>query len=166
MAITINGTNGITFPDSSVQTTGIDIYGDALLEDVRANGTSYGATTASAWTTRVLNTLWYDTIGITLSSNQFTPASNCWADICLTYSGTSAINFRVYNVSQSTSWFHFLNITAANTSAVATGSVFFNAGETYRIEYYTTVTTANLNGVAASIGRDERYARLLFRKYA
>lgn len=116
----------------------------AVLQDVKASNTSGGTATINAWTTRVLNTEAYDPEGlVTLASNQFTLAFDCWARIRAPFYLAGQVTIRVWNVTDgvvaltSTPGHCGLENSPSFPSQITMESEgVLIGGKTYRVEYY------------------------------
>jgi hypothetical protein len=146
----------------------------AILRDEKTSGTAGGASSATTWNNRNLNTESYDPDNIvSIASNQFTPIAgdyiiNVWAASI----STGQSRLRLYNVTGAASVEEGLNVrahTADATSATATLTAKFTANGTdaYRIDHYTTAALAGSGlGLNVTDGSPEVYMEIQLTKVA
>lgn len=144
----------------------------ATLSHVLSNGTSYGGAAAATQNTRPLNTLVDSgTIGVTLSSNQFTlPAGSYYID---GYSVAHRVGFnkaRLRNITDSTTAIIGTSVnsnttTGDITTSLMSGYVTIATSKTFEVQHYTTSANAtNGLGNAASSGESEVYCNIKITK--
>ena len=72
MTLVVDGSAGLTFPDTKAQTTAYKPEGYIYIRDQKASGTAAQNGSGTTWNKRNLNTIVADTVGIAaLSSDQF-----------------------------------------------------------------------------------------------
>lgn len=140
-----------------------------------SSGSAGGGSTASAWTTRPLNVIAFDTNSITsLASNQFTLAAGTYkisANMTMTYSGTSpaaAAASRIRNITDSSTPSGGVGVNcsvaevgAAGISVVLTITPFIvtiSSSKVFELQYYSPVAQvtsglgeANSNGTEVEV---------------
>lgn len=147
----------------------------AVIEEQQAQNTAGGGSTATTWSTRVLNTEVVDADNIvTLSSNKFTPISGTYriaVNSPFVINTQSSIRLRLRNVTATSVVFvSNNNFQIANGGANVTFVTEFTANGTdeYDIQYYITVARAT-NGLGIAINETsavERYTQVLLEKIA
>lgn len=123
----------------------------AILQDVKSAGTVGGAATTNAWSIRTLNTEAYDPESIvTLASNQFTLAYDCWCKAQAPFYLALAVSLRIWNVTDGV-----VALAGGNNHCGLEQSPVFPsqicaevegrllAGKTYRVEYYCTASPSS-----------------------
>lgn len=123
----------------------------AILQDVKASGVTGGAATTGAWTTRTLNTEAYDPEGIvTLASNQFTLAFDCWVKARAPFYLTQSTDIRIWNVTDGVVALYgsqghggLEQSPSFPSQIVIEAEGKLTGGKTYRVEYY---CSANVGG--------------------
>lgn len=150
-----DGSGNLSWTDDSVGNT-IKV---AYLVDEKADTTAGGTFTSGAWRHRDLNTEYYDTIGVTLSSNEFTlPAGTFYIDWSCPAVRVVGHQSRLYNVtdtavvkygksSRSTEIGSEGNQTLSSGSATVTIS---SGTETFKIEHRCS-TTASTYGFGDNV---------------
>lgn len=149
----------------------------AVIEEQQAQNTAGGGSTATTWTTRVLNTEVVDADGIvTISSNQFTPLSGTYRIYVVSPfvgSATTAgsVRIRLRNATATTvvlvSANHFV-LTNQGCNATLQTEFTANGTDAYDIQYYITQSRVT-NGLGAVINETsalERYTQVLLEKIA
>ena len=117
------------------------------IQDQKPSGTAGGTFTSGAWQTRTLNTKVYDTIGSTLSSNQFTlPQGTYIVTAYLPTLNTFTSQGRMQNITDATTSLLGQSAVTGNTAggvAIINGVVTLNSTKTFEIQHRcaTTVTT-------------------------
>jgi len=144
----------VTFPAKSP---------DAVIEDIKTSGTFGGASVATAWTTRVLNTNTRDPDGfVTLSSNTISVSVDMWAEWSTPAYLSNAHQSRLFNVTDNAVAAYGSSEFATGSQNVqtrSTGGALLTAGKVYRIEHYVAVANANGFGSAMAQG-GEVYTRV------
>jgi len=149
----------------------------AVIEEQQATNTAGGGSTATTWTTRVLNTEVVDADGIvSISSNLFTPIAGTYrifvnSPFLGNGSGVSNLRIRLRNNTAGST-----ELVSANHSLLpgqgvnATLSTEFTANGTdaYAIQYYITVArvTNGLGAVVNEASAVERYTQVFLEKIA
>jgi len=149
----------------------------AVIEEQQAQNTAGGGSTATTWTTRVLNTEVVDADGIvTISSNQFTPLSGSYRiQINSPFIGSTttagSVRIRLRNVTTTTviltSANHFM-LTNQGVNATLFAEFTANGTDAYDVQYYVTQARAT-NGLGAVINEAsavEHYTQILLEKIA
>lgn len=131
----------------------------AVIEEQQAQNTAGGASTATTWTTRVLNTEVVDADSIvTLSGNQFTPIAGTYrimvnAPFIGSATTPGSVRIRLYNVTQTSvvlvSPNHFL-LTNQGVNATLFTEFTANGTDAYAVQYYVTQSRVT-NGLGAVI---------------
>lgn len=149
----------------------------AVIEEQQAQNTAGGGSTATTWTTRVINTEVVDADSIvSISSNKFTPVSGTYRIFCNSpFVGNAATNsvvrLRLRNVTATSVVFvsanHFAGLTMGVNATFVTEFT-ANGTDEYDIQYYITVARAtNGLGIAANeTGAVERYTQVTLEKIA
>jgi hypothetical protein len=134
----------------------------AQYEDQKTNGTAGGASTASAWTTRTLNTEVSDTIGITLSANAVTlPVGTYYISASAPFHSTLAARLRFTNLGVT-------NLLLGENSAIASGGgqaiisgfLVVAVSAAYTLDYWIDIANASGLGYTSGDPGVETYARL------
>ena len=144
----------------------------AYLSDVKANGTDGGTPTASAYNTRILNTI-DDPNGIitSLASNQFTLSAGQYSikASSLSYASGST-RLRIRNITDSTT--PILGITNYNRATVIIGyesslegNLIITSSKVFELQhYFAAASSGNGFGIAAGIGESEVYTQIRITK--
>ncbi|MCV0371875.1 tail fiber domain-containing protein [Filomicrobium sp.] len=166
---TIQVCNGVAWTS---QTTGDNSDLFAVLADQKPTGTHGGSYTANTWVVRDLNTKLYDSIGVTVSSNQFTlPAGTYLIDVGVSAYKTGASLSLLYNVTDAAVALNGTATLASNSSngyanSVIRGVLVLDSAKTFEIHWRggnSQATTAL--GYAADIaGYPETYMNVLVTK--
>jgi hypothetical protein len=144
----------------------------AILRDEKANATAGGASSATTWNNRDLNTEVYDPDSIvSISSNQFTPIAGDYelTVVASTYKSDKS-RLRLYNVTGAASVEEGISLITAAADAVSSTATLFvsftaNGTDAYRIDHYTSAAQAtNGLGFASSAGVNEVYLEMVLRK--
>lgn len=171
------GANRTHLVADSAETTGTKWQAGwpfAVIEEQQAQNTAGGTSTATTWTTRVLNTEVVDASGIvSIGSNLFTPIAGTYKIHAESPfnppTATTVVRIRLYNntagteVIRSTNF--FLSVTTAAGGGTAMLDYIFTANGTdaYAIQYYITAGKAT-NGLGVAINETsavERYTRVV-----
>jgi hypothetical protein len=144
-----------------------------LLEDRQVANTAGGTATASAWTTRALNTETYDRHGIlSLSANQFTISAAGTYEIeweVPFYSSSGTAKSRLYNISDASEvdigtqggWGGGTGATQFYSRGVS--RVTITASKAFAVQYY--ASSAISLGLAANVdSKNEIYTRVIIRR--
>ena len=134
------------------------------LQDQKTSGTNGGTFTSGAWQTRTLNTEVADTIGSTLSSNQFTlPAGTYYFEAICPTLNTNSSQARLQNITDATTVLLGINnVTGATAGGVAfVNGLFTIAGtKTFELQHRCSLTRAT-DGFGYASGWDtEVYAEV------
>lgn len=146
----------------------------AIIQDQKASGTAGGASSATTWNTRDLNTEVYDAGNlVTLSSNKFTPISGTYKIRVTATAFQAGVNrLRLYNVTGAATVDEGMNSQSTTSVAmqnIATLETIFTANGTdeYRIDHYTNSAQASDGlGRAVTTGGVERYCTVVLDKIA
>ena len=134
-----------------------------VLEDQRTSGTAGGAASTS-WSQRPLQTVVRNVASaVSLSSNQFTPAVDCWVEFEAVMYVPQRGQVRLYNTTDAVSvgLSHVTHPNSNPTAVAARGGAALTAGKTYEIQdIVSTSHDSNDRGVAGSFGT-EVYARVV-----
>lgn len=145
-----------------------------LLEDLQTANTAPGNATASAWTTRTLNTETYDRLGIiSISSNQFTISAAGTYEIFFEspfFTSAGKARARLYNVTDAAEvqvgtgggWGGGTGATMWYSQGIA--RVTIAGSKTFRIEYWATSTSVDLGVVSNINSKSEIYTRVVIRR--
>lgn len=170
----IEATNATQYYDGSAWQTLVVAPQIATFNETQANGTAGGASVATTWTTRVLNTTVINGItGCSLASNQITlPAGTFIVTALSPMRNTNNSKIRLYNVTDA-------SITAVgnNTSMDSSGGVggiatlqtqfTIAASKAFAVQYYATSAVASFGlGSATSAGTSEIYTSIQIEKIA
>lgn len=106
-----------------------------VLEDQRSLGTAGGAASAS-WSQRPLQSIRRNVdSAVSLTSNQFTPAEDCWCEFEVAFYRSNA-QARIYDVTDTASvgvsFVH--SITVNSSQSVVTGAAYLTGGNTYELQ--------------------------------
>lgn len=116
------------------------------LQDQKTSGTAGGTFTSGAWQTRTLNTEVIDTIGSTLSSNQFTlPAGTYYLEAVCPTLNTNSSQARLQNVSDSVTTLLGQNSVTGTTAggvAIVNGQFTIATTKTFEIQHRCSTTRA------------------------
>lgn len=145
----------------------------AILRDEKATTTDGGATSATTWNARDVNTEVVDADNIvTISSNQFTPiAGDFEIHVIATIYSAQRNRLRLYNVTGTASVKEgesCFAASASNSGTLAHLSAKFTANGThaYRIDHYTEAANAAGKGASTDDGSNEVYMTIVLRKLA
>lgn len=132
-----------------------------ILQDQKAANTAGGNSTASTWTTHVLNTKVLDTAGIcTLAVNQFTiPAGTYEAQANAQAYNVGFLQIKLYNITAAATSIAGDNQTSnngGNNTAVSslTGPLVLTTDTVFELQYWTSTATAT-NGLGPAINSAE-----------
>lgn len=171
--IIVTGNRGWAMPDATGTVALVPPY--AVIEEQQATNTAGGASVATTWTTRVLNTEVVDADGIvSISSNLFTPIAGTYrifvnAPFLGNGAGVSNLRIRLRNNTAGSTVLVSANHSLLPGQGVnATLSTQFTANGTdaYAIQYYVTVARAT-NGLGVVINEAsnvERYTQVYLEK--
>lgn len=146
----------------------------AILRDEKTSATQSGASAATTWNNRDLNTEVYDPDGIvSIASNQFTPIAGAY-EIFVRAAAHGSVGFhrlRVYNVTGAASVDEGMNNRGGTASegdeATITTQFTTNGTDAYRIDHYTqSIVATNGFGAAMALGVNEVYMEIILRKLA
>jgi hypothetical protein len=144
----------------------------AYLSEVQASNTNGGASVATTWTTRTLNTL-VDSTGIvtSLASNQFTiPAGTYNVKAFSPQNSTNGHKCRIRNITDGTTL--VVGETAYNSTAVSLncpagldGEFTITSSKVLALQYYSVISQGtNGLGIAVNSGEVEVYGRVILTK--
>lgn len=149
---------------AAAETFGGKVIPDAIIEDQRPSGTSAG-TQSAGWQTRVLNTIVTNTGSlVSLSSNQFTVAEDCWLKLWTSLGRCDRFAVRLWNVTDGV----VAGIgNGGNNEGYNQGISFIEAlltaGKTYRAEVNVSAPANNeALGCPGGRGQIERYSSVQF----
>jgi len=178
MSQVIDGTNGQTYPDGTVQTTAFKNDGNVAIaqqtlhiQKQAASGVSGGAGTAGAYNTRPLDTIIKNTItGASLTSNQITlPAGTykIWAYIS-TYSAGST-RTRLRNITDSSNTLLGLSEysntgSPGSASQALIGAFTLTSTKVLELQQWIQFSQGSNLGIAVSSGDNEVFANVLIVK--
>lgn len=143
----------------------------AILQHQQANNVAGGATVASAWTTRTLNTKVSDPDSIvTLASNVFTPTIDCELDGFFEFQSVNVVAVRLWNITDGIEVARSMSLYVNGTYSVS-GPIPLQTrvigGKSYRVEYFATASNStNGMGIALNSGSAEVYATVKLRGIA
>ncbi len=170
----IEATNATQYYDGSAWQTLVAAPQIATFNETQANGTAGGASVATTWTTRVLNTTVINGItGCSLATNQITlPAGTYIATAFSPMRNTNNSKIRLFNVTDST-----ITAVGNNTSMDSTGGVggictvqahfTIAASKAFAVQYYATTAVATFGlGSATSASTSEIYTSIQIEKIA
>lgn len=153
-------------------TTGNPFGGQLFhVEDQKASGTAGGTVTASAWTTRVLNTSVTNEItSATLVANQITlPAGTYFIDAESIFFGTTGSKLRLRNITDSSTSRVGVSSQANNsTSAALKGRFTLGGTKVLELQYFVTNNPASgaALGLATTSAELEIYSTVMIWKVA
>lgn len=141
-----------------------DLGPHVIAQDQKAAGTAGGSASASAWTTRTLNTLSVNLVGASLATNAVTLPAGTW---CLQarapFSATGGTQIRIRNTTDSTTavaggshLFDSISVQAGDITAV--GRVTIASTKAFTVEYY--ALSAGTLGSAPASGEVATYTEL------
>tara|TARA_R110000868_G_scaffold113599_1_gene304716 strand:- start:80 stop:604 length:525 start_codon:yes stop_codon:yes gene_type:complete len=146
----------------------------ATFNETQANGTDGGASIATTWTTRVLNTTILNGIsGASLATNQVTlPAGTYVATVMSPFRNTNLTKVRLYNVTDAS-----ITAIGQNTNMDSSGAVggvatlqaqfTIAASKAFAVQYYCQTATASFGlGRAVSASTSEIYTSIQIQKIA
>jgi len=156
----------ITFPDADVTLGSVKV---AYLVDEQTSGTNGGTFTNGAWRHRDLNTEYYDTIGVTLSSNEFTlPVGTFYIDWTCPAIVVNQHRSRLYNTTSTTvvkygtsaysnpvhDWGYYADAEVSTTSC-GSAAVTLTSTATFKVEHRCVTTVATYGfGKASSLAEE------------
>jgi len=166
--IVSDGTNWQTIVKSYSATTNAFLH----LQDQKTSGTEGGNFTSGAWRTRTLNTEVTDTIGSTLSSNQFTlPAGTYYVEASAPAYSVGRHLSRLQNITDATTTLLGTSEVTVTTTSIVTrsfvlGQFTISGTKTFELQHQCQTTNAtNGFGGATSLGT-EIYAEVRVWKVA
>lgn len=178
VALTV-GANGTHLVADSSQSAGVkwqSAHPFAVIEDQKTQNTAGGASTATTWTARTLNTEVVDADSIvSISSNLFTPIAGTYrihmeAPFLDDGSNNTLVRIRLWNNTQSSEVIRSTNFYLSNVLMGATAFLDYvftaNGSDAFALEYYITRARAT-NGLGLAINETsavERYSRVLLEK--
>ena len=167
------------YADNAVSSLSISANRIATITDVKATNVDGGSSVASAWTTRVLNTL-SDPFGIvtSLSANQFVlPAGQYYIESSSPVLGVAAVSYarsKIRNVTAGTN--AILGMSGSLAQGGSDGGYFtcplagyisIAGATTFSLQYYTTLARATTGlGAAVADGASEVYSIVKITKIA
>lgn len=117
-----------------------------ILQDQKASGTAGGTFTAGAWQTRTLNTTVTDTIGSTLTSNQFTlPAGTYYFEAICPTLNTNSSQARLQNITDATTTLLGINCVTGTTAGgfgFVNGQFTITGTKTFELQNRCSITRA------------------------
>ncbi len=145
----------------------------AIIRDIKSGGTNGGTFNAGAWRTRDLVTISQDSIGLSLSSNQFTLPAGKYVIIamCPAYR-VDYHKCQIYNVSdgvvvQEGSSEFSTSAGSDQTSSFVAGYVDISSSKTFRIEHRCTTSASSYGfGLRSLFGTEEVYTIVFVLKAA
>lgn len=142
----------------------------AIIGEEQTSGTAGGSSTATTWTTRVINTETSDPDSIvTISSNKFTPIAGTWrvravSSFAGSTGGGSTVRIRLRNVTTGTvviSGVNYGMVTSGFAVAEVEGVIVANGTDEFDVQYWVSASRATIGlGAAASEGTNEIYTRV------
>lgn len=150
---------------------GVGKHKTAIIGEEQTSGTAGGASTATTWTTRVLNTESYDPDGIvSISSNKFTLAAGTYrvkaqSAFAGNAGSSSVVKLRFRNVTATTVLRVGVNtgmITGGFGLAEVEDTIVANGTDEFDLQYYVTAakTSNGLGSPASEASANEIYTRI------
>lgn len=157
----------IFFPDA-VNSTATQI---AIFNETQANGTQGGASVATTFTKRTLNTTVTNNIGASIASSVITLTAGTYKVFCMSpFYNVTGVAIRLRNTSDSTTTIASVNTYFAGTAggyAQLDGTFTITASKNFEVQYYcNTAVATNGLGVALSGGISEIYTQITIEKIA
>ena len=143
----------------------------AIFNETQANGTQGGASVATTFTKRTLNTTVTNNIGASIASSVITLTAGTYRVFCMSpFYNVTGVAIRLRNTSDSTTTLASPNAYFAGTSggySQLEGVFTITATKNFEVQYYcNTAVATNGLGVALSGGISEIYTQITIAKVA
>jgi len=137
----------------------------AIFNETQANGTQGGASVATTFTKRTLNTTVSNNIGASIASSVITLTAGTYRVFCMSpFYNVTGVAIRLRNTSDSTTTLASVNTYFAGTSggySQLEGTFTITASKNFEVQYYcNTAVATNGLGVALSGGISEIYTQI------
>lgn len=136
-----------------------------IVQDQKSNGTSGGASSATSYQTRTLNTTVRNAVGATISTNTVALAAGTWLiEARAPAYNTNQHRARIYNQTDTATAVlgpanNASSTANTQTDATVSGLVTITSAKTFRLEHYTNSAFADGLGSPVSSGETEVYAQ-------
>jgi hypothetical protein len=143
----------------------------AIFNETQANGTQGGASVATTFTKRTLNTTVTNNIGASIASSVITLTAGTYRVFCMSpFYNVTGVAIRLRNTSDSTTTLASVNTYFAGTAggyAQLDGTFTITSSKNFEVQYYcNTAVATNGLGVALSGGISEIYTQITINKTA